>query len=227
MKHPNTLIIPDTHLPFTHRDFLDFCVDTGRAYGCKRVCHVGDVGDFHSISFHDSDPDGMSGGAELSALKKALRPWVKAFPVVFAALGNHDALAMRKAYANGIPSAYMRGFNEVLGLPAKWRFDFEWVFRDRHTWRLTHGTGSSGHDAAFKVAVSHRISTAQGHIHTAAGVKFHASSKDILWGMQVGCGIDRRAYAFNYGRDFPSKPILSCGVVLEGGTLPLVVPMAL
>lgn len=220
----NTLIIGDTHSPFIHRDYLDFCVETKRKYGCRRICHVGDVGDFHSISFHDQDPDGMAGGLELTTLRKGLKSWVKAFPEVDGALGNHDALAMRKAYANGIPAAYMRGFNEVLGLPRKWRFDFEWVYGN---WRLTHGTGSSGHDAAFKVAVSHRISTAQGHIHTAAGVKFHASSKDILWGMQVGCGIDRKAYAFNYGRDFKDKPILGCGVVLENGTVPMFIPMDL
>jgi hypothetical protein len=68
---------------------------------------------------------------------------------------------------------------------------------------------------------------AQGHIHTAGGVKFHASPKDIIWGLQVGCGIDRKSYAFQYGRDFKDKPILGCGVVLENGRVPVFEPMEL
>lgn len=220
----NTLVIGDTHIPFCHPGYLQFCVDTARQYRVKRVTHVGDIVDQHAISFHDKDPDGRSAGDELKAAKKEVRQWTKAFPRVDFALGNHDALGMRKAFTNGIPQAYMKSFNEVLDLPAGWRGDFEHIYGD---WRLTHGTGSSGPDAAFKSAVSHRISTAQGHIHTAAGLKFHASSRDIIWGMQVGCGIDRRSYAFAYGRDFQSKPILGCGVVLDNGRVPLFVPMPL
>jgi hypothetical protein len=41
----------------------------------------------------------------------------------------------------------------------------------------------------------------------------------------VACGIDRKAYAFNYGRDFKDKPVLGCGVVLENGRIPMFVPM--
>jgi hypothetical protein len=223
-KHPNTLIIGDTHLPFTHRHYLDFCVDTAKAYGCKRICHVGDSVDHHATSFHDADPNGRSAGDELAFAKKALKPWFKAFPRVYSAIGNHDALIQRQAYAHGVPDGFLKSFKQAYDAPAGWRFSFEWRFGN---WRLTHGTGTSGHDAAFKSAVRARISTAQGHIHTAAGVKFHASNADIIWGLQVACGIDRRAYAFNYGRDFLDKPILGCGVVLEGGRIPLFVPMSL
>lgn len=33
--------------------------------------------------------------------------------------------------------------------------------------------------------------------------------------MQVGCGIDKTSYAMAYGKNF-RKPIISCGVVIEG-----------
>jgi len=222
MINNNTLVIGDTHLPFVHRHYLEFCKGVEREYGIKRVCHVGDIVDNHSISFHDHDPDGMSPGDELKAAQSTLKRWTRAFPNVMCAVGNHDELGRRKAYAHGLPKAYMRSFREIYGLPDTWRFRFEWRFGN---WRMTHGTGSSGHDGAFKRAVSGRISTAMGHIHTAASVKHHASSKDIIWAMQVGCGIDRKSFAYNYGRDFADKPILGCGVVLENGTLPLFVPM--
>ena len=223
----NTLIIGDTHVPFVHRNYLEFCRHTAAKYKARRVCHVGDVVDNHSISFHDHDADGMSPGDELKAARKVVALWAKAFPRVDCAVGNHDELARRQAVAAGLPGGYLRSFREVLGLPKGWRFAFTTTYRDRsgHPWQLTHGTGSSGHDAAFKVANSHRISTAQGHIHTAAGVKYHANNKDIIWGLQVGCGIDRKAYAFNYGRDFKDKPILGCGIVLEGGVVLLFEPM--
>jgi hypothetical protein len=222
MKNPNTLIIGDTHLPFTHRHYLAFCHQTRVHYGCKRVVHIGDLVDNHAISFHDHDPDGLSAGAELELVRKELKGWFKAFPKVDVCIGNHDELHRRKAFADGVPAGFLKSFAQAFETPPGWRFDFEY---DYGNWRAIHGTGTSGHDAAFKSAMSGRISTASGHVHTAAGIKHHASSRDIIWGMQVGNGIDRKAYAYSYGRDFKDKPIISCGVVLENGTLPLVIPM--
>jgi len=45
--------------------------------------------------------------------------------------------------------------------------------------------------------------------------------------MSVGCGIDRRSYAFAYGKDFKKKPILGCGVVMEKGRYAQFIPMQL
>ena len=42
--------------------------------------------------------------------------------------------------------------------------------------------------------------------------------------MQVGCGVDRRSYAMAYAKHFAKSYKLSCGVVLENGTLPMVIP---
>lgn len=218
------LLIADTHLPFTKRGYLEWLRHVHNVYRCKRVTHIGDLVDNHSISFHDKDPNGMSPEAELMAARKQLARYVKAFPVVDCCIGNHDELGRRKLYAHGIPSQYIRSFNDVFELPKAWKFAFEHRYGN---WRAIHGTGGSGHDNAFKQAISGRISTAAGHVHTAAGVKYHASSKDIIWGMQVGCALDHKAYAFNYGRDFKDKPIIGCGVVLENGTLPIFIPMPL
>lgn len=222
MTNPDTLIIPDTHLPFTHRGFLDFCNDTKKKYGCKRVCHVGDLVDHHALSFHEHDPDGYSPGDELKLAKKLVKPWFKAFPKVDMAIGNHDALVTRQAYSNGIPSAFLKPFKEAYEAPAGWRIDFEFRYGN---WRMIHGTGSSGRGAAFKAAMTGRMSTVMGHLHSCAGVEYHANLYEIVWSLQVGCGIDRRSYAFSYGRDLKDKPILGCGVVLENGRIPVFVPM--
>lgn len=224
MRHENTLVIGDPHAPFTHRDYLEFCRSVQRDYKCTRVVCVGDLVDQHAISYHEHNPDGMSAGDEWKAAVKQLKKWYKAFPRVRSCIGNHDALIHRKAHTAGIPVAFLRSFKDIYEAPAGWEFDFSFKFGN---WRLTHGTNTSGHDAAFKAALSARESTAQGHIHTAANTKFHACDKDIIWGMQVGWGGDRRAYAFAYGRDFKDKPIVSCGVVTNGGKLPIVIPMPL
>lgn len=224
----NTLIIGDTHEWFTHPDYLDFCKTTERKYDCKQVCHVGDIVDNHAISFHDHDPNGLSPAEELFRTRKRLKRWFRAFPRAKVAIGNHDEMHRRKAYHHGVPDGFLKSFAEAFECPAGWQFAFEWRFGEgKHRWRMIHGTGTNGNDAAFRSAMHGRISTVQGHIHTAAGVKFHASNKDIIWGLQVGCGIDRKAYAFNYGRDFKDKPILGCGVVLENGRIPLFEPMPL
>lgn len=219
---PNTLIIGDRHAPFVHRHYLDFCVETAKRFRCTEVVDIGDGVDQHAISYHEKDPNGMAAGRELKKARKALAPWFKAFPKAKSCVGNHDALIYRKAYTAGLPKEFLRSFAEIYDAPAGWEFDFEFNFGN---WRAIHGTGTGGINAAFKAAVSARQSTASGHVHTQAGVHFHASNKDLLWGLNVGCGIDRKAYAFAYGKDFKDKPILGCGVVLEGGTLPLFVPM--
>ena len=61
----SVLVIGDTHLPFSHRNYLDFCVEIGKRCKCSQVVHIGDLVDLHSMSFHDSkDPDGFSPGDE-------------------------------------------------------------------------------------------------------------------------------------------------------------------
>jgi len=32
----------------------------------------------------------------------------------------------------------------------------------------------------------------------------------------VGCGVDNKQMAFAYGKQFPRKPIVACGVVVHG-----------
>ena len=40
--------------------------------------------------------------------------------------------------------------------------------------------------------------------------------------MNVGCGIDRTAYAFEYGKAMTKKPIIGSGLVLDNGRLPII-----
>ena len=60
------------------------------------------------------------------------------------------------------------------------------------------------------------MSVVMGHLHSVAGVHYGAGPKRRWFGLDVGCLIDREAYQFAYGKHLPKKPILGCGVVLDG-----------
>jgi predicted phosphodiesterase len=186
--------------------------DTFEAWGVTQVHFAGDIVDSHAINFHEHDPDGYSPREEADKAEKAIEDWYSTFPKATVSIGNHDELHFRRARADGLPTRYLKNYAEVWKTP-KWSWDFSFIFQKV---LYTHGTGVSGKDAAINLATQKRISTVIGHTHSYAGVKYHANEYDRIFGLNVGCGIDRLAYAFHYGRDFPVKPILGCGIVVNG-----------
>ena len=212
------LVIGDIHAPFELENYLQFCKDTKKKYRCNSVVFIGDIIDNHYSSFHDTDPDGMGGGDELNLAVKRIKPWVKAFPFAKVCTGNHDLIIQRKAFSSAIPKTWIKGFNEILGSPG-------WDWAHGHIIdgvKYTHGTAGK----AEKRARNNLESTVCGHYHTEAYIKWHVGYSHKIFSMQVGCGIDHESYAMAYGREF-GKPVISCGVVLEGGRLPMVIPMEL
>ena len=211
-KAPNTLIIGDTHLPFTLPEYLDFTCDLRRKYKCKRVVHIGDFIDNHALNYHEHNPDGMSSGDEAKAVRDMSKDWIKAYPDLYICIGNHDALAFRKAVTHGITASWLSTFNQYLGTPESWQWALRWEFGGV---QYTHGTGFSGRNAAITAASKSRQSTVIGHAHSYAGIQYSASEVNLLFGMNVGCGIDNTSYAFDYGKLHPDKPVISAGIVIE------------
>jgi len=220
----NTLIIADSHIPFEHPAYLDFCLDIKKRVKCTQVIHIGDLVDNHSISYHEHDPDGSSPMDEMIEADVHLEPWFKAFPKLKLCRGNHDGLVDRKSKTSGLPKRCFRQFRKIWNLPKGWDDAFEHIV-DGVLYK--HGTGMSGRYAHVMAAERARMSTVIGHVHSASGIEYIASSRDCIFGMNVGSGIDRKAYAFAYGKDFPRKPILSAGVVTDGGLFPQVFRMKL
>ncbi|MBT6047741.1 MAG: hypothetical protein HOG49_13110 [Candidatus Scalindua sp.] len=209
----NVLVIADTHLPFEQEGYLDFCLDVKKREKCGTIVHIGDLVDNHSISYHETDPDLWSPAREMEETDKLLQKWFKAFPELKLTRGNHDCLVDRKGKTAGLPKRCFRPYREIWNLPNKWEdaFDFE---IDKVIYQ--HGTGLSGKLAHLNAAISNRASTVIGHCHSFAGIAFTASPRDCIFGMNVGCGINNKELAFAYGKDFPHKPIVSCGVVYNG-----------
>jgi predicted phosphodiesterase len=209
----SVLVIGDTHFPFVKKGYLDFCLDIKRRVKCEQVVHIGDLCDNHAISYHEHDPNGSSPIDEMREADKHLKEWFKAFPFLSLCKANHD-LVDRKARTEGLPDRLFRPFRDIWGLPKGWKNEFNFEIDGV---RYQHGTGYSGENAHLKAAYNNRQSTVIGHTHANAGVGYVANEKDCIFGMNVGCGIDRDTYAMNYGRDFKKKPILSCGVVTDHG----------
>lgn len=221
-KTGNIGVIGDTHIPFQHPSYLEFCKEVFREFKVSDVVHIGDEVDLHALSFHDTDPDGLSPGDEANAAKAELKKWFKAFPTVRVCIGNHSYRHLRRAYKCGLPAYYLRNFNEIWEAPAGWRWEMRWQLKGV---LFTHGTGSGGKWAHEHQAIKNRQSTAIGHIHSHGGVKYLANSQNMIWGMNVGCGVDNDSYAMAYGKDFVDKPTLGCGVILNDGRVPLFIPM--
>lgn len=203
------LIIGDLHEPFTHPNYLDFCLNQYENYNCNQVIFIGDIIDSHGWSYHEHDPDGMSSRDELSLAIKKVAKWYKAFPFADVCIGNHDRMASRKMFTAGVPQKWIRGYNDVLNTP-KWN----WVEAVEYDDVLyEHGEGSK----AFMKARNNMVSSVCGHHHTDSGVMWYVGKKFKVFGMQVGCGIDIKSYAVAYAKHF-KRQALGCGIVLGGHT---------
>lgn len=211
----NVLWIPDLHAPFIREGVLEFCKENQLRYNCGTVRFAGDVIDGHAWNYHEHDPDGKSVGDELEAARAQLIPWYKAFPNATVCMGNHDLLIQRKAKTIGLSKHFIKDFGEVIGAPKSWEFGLE--FRQDN---VIYKHGNVGD--AFKVAKESRMSTCQGHFHAKTFVQWSVSEKDAIFGMQIGWGAERDSYAFDYGKSFANKPIISLGVVLDRGRTPIV-----
>jgi len=219
----NVLVIGDTHEPFCKDGYLEHCRRTQEKYNCGTVVHIGDLTDNHAVSYHDKDPDGRSPGDEFQLALAACKRWYYTFPNVKVCIGNHDALPFRKIFSAGLPAHWLKSYQEMLESPSSWDWNFIHIINDVI---YTHGTGMSGEMAAINATRENRQSTVIGHLHTVMNTRFLASYKDLIFGMSVGCGIDHEKYAFAYSKTNSRKPVISCGVVLNG-KLPINIPMDL
>jgi len=212
----NILVIGDLHEPFCLDSYLFFCREQQEKMDCGTVIFIGDVIDNCFSSYHESDPDGYAAGQELDRAIDRIADWYEVFPVATVIIGNHDRMAYRKATTGGVSRRWVREYDDVLNTP-NWTFT-EMV--EHFGINFNHGEGGTARNR-IKNELQSQV---QGHLHSQFYCDFLAGSKFLVFGMQVGCGIDRTAYSMAYGKNY-KKPIIGCGVVLNKGTLPIAIPM--
>jgi len=210
----NVLVIGDLHEPFCLDSYLEFCREQQEKFNCGTVVFIGDVIDNCYSSYHDTDPDGMGAGQELDYAIQRIQDWYKVFPKAFVTIGNHDRMAYRKAFSGQLSKKWVRSLKEVLQTP-NWEF-----VEDVEIYNVMYIHGEAG---TSKNKMKHHLqSIVQGHHHTQGYIEYVAGNKNPIFGFQVGCGIDRDSYAMAYAKKGPN-PIISCGVVLNKGTLPILI----
>lgn len=218
------LIIGDTHCPCMVDGYLDFLLETEAAWECDRVVHIGDLVDNCALSFHLKKPQQKDPIAEFEAAKVQIEALVEAFPHSDLLLGNHDVLPYRWAKEVGIPEEMMRDFASIFLLPSTWAVHPR--YHQLEIDDVIYQHGDRGRNSAILNAKAEFRSVVQGHHHSKAGIEFTANLRSRIFGMQVGCGADWRHAQQDYGIRYSAKPIIGCGIVLDG-TTPIFEPMLL
>lgn len=205
-------VIGDSHFPFNDSRYIPFLIETFEKFGVTDVVHIGDMVDNHSLSRHNTHPDAVGNITEKELAQELVDELVDVFPYLHYCLGNHCKIPQRQAATLGLSSMYLKSFSELWNLPETWSV------KEKHIIDgvvYTHGTGNGGKDGALNGAIKNRMSTVIGHAHSYAGIKYQSNGVDTIFGMNVGCGIDQDTYAMAYGKDYPNKPVLSCGIVFD------------
>lgn len=210
------LIIGDTHCPGMLPGYPAFLQKIYRKYDCNTVIHIGDLVDLAAISYHDKSPSLSSAEEEFARARAQVARLYRLFPNVHWMIGNHDALTERQAAGVGLPVEVLRDYADLWGVPS-------WTVHPRYerycleNTVYCHGdTGKTGMHAAVKNSRDNFTNWVQGHCHSEAGVWWTTVEQRSVFGMNVGCGIDRDLLQFQYGVKFNRKPCLGCGVVLNG-----------
>lgn len=220
MANDRILVCSDLHAPFMHKNAVAFLAECKRKYKPTRVVFSGDEADKQALSYHEHDPDLPSAGHELDLTIHTLTPIYSMFPNADLCNSNHGSLPFRKAKTAGIPRGYLRPCGEALRAPRGWKW---------HDRLLLH---AGKRKLLFVHSASSRIAEAvslwgvcitQGHHHCVFDIQYVAQPAGTLWGMTVGCLIDDAALAFAYNKLQVKRPMLGCGVIINGE--PKLVPM--
>lgn len=206
------LVIGDTHAPAMHRKYIQFLSKVRKKWKTEKIVHIGDVIDHHCISFHEKHTDNPGAKKEYDLSFSQVQKLHKEFSGATVCIGNHDARVRRLNSKSGIPALYLKEFNALYDTDT-WKWTDSVAIDGVHYY---HGEGCGGQHPAFSAAKMRMQPTVIGHYHSACGVWYQAGPTNKIWGMNVGCGVDRTHWSMLYGAAFLRKPIVACGVVIDG-----------
>ncbi len=207
------LCIGDLHEPVSRKGYIQFCLDLYAEWCCDTVVFIGDIVDWSAISFHAHNPEAPGPVDEFKLALAAIQKWYKKFPKAIVCIGNHDARPKRLAESVNIPAKFIRDYAELWETP-----DWKWeqsVMIDDVFYCHGHGKGG-GNTPAWNLSKKMGLSTVIGHFHSKGGINWSANPLRRWFGMDVGCGVDDKAYAFAYAKEQITRSILSAGIILDG-----------
>jgi len=217
------LCISDQHAPFGHPDTLAFLKAVKKKYKPTLVINGGDEIDAHSLSFHDHDVDLPGAGEELNQATKCLKELEKLFPDMIILDSNHGSLAARRFKHHGIPMKFLASPHEVYGVSKRWTWvnDLTLKLPNGQPVYMCHGMVKNG----LKLAQQRGTCVVQFHYHTEFNIQYTGNPEALIWSMQCGCLIDRKAMAFAYDRLNLARPVIGLGMIID--SQPMLIPMVL
>ena len=222
MGFKRILVLSDMHIPFHHKDSMDFLREIKKEYKPQFVVNIGDLLDFHAISMHSHDPDLFSAGHELKEARKHVKELESIFPKVTEVDSNHSSLVYRRALKFGMSKEILKDYGDFLGTKKwKWVDDLTLTMSNGQRCFFTHGRSAD----ILKVSQTMGMSAVQGHYHTKFLVSWWANPDNLFFAMNVGCLINQKSMAFNYAKNFKTRFILGCAVIIDG--YPKLLPMVL
>lgn len=223
MNNKSILVISDLHCPYNHKDSVAFLKAIKAKYKPTRVILSGDEADFHSISFHDHDPDLDSAAVELEKSIAALKPIYKLFPKAEILESNHGSLVLRKAIATGLSRRFFKSPREILQAPTgwTWHFDIQLTLPDGTNCYFHHSKGAN----VKKNSQAMGSSFVQGHHHESFEIQYWGNPNALLFGMTVGCLVDPNALSMAYNKNNLKRPVIGAAVIID--SRPQLIPMVL
>jgi len=215
-----TLVISDPHTPFMHPNAIPFLKDLKKTFQPDHVVCVGDLLDCYLFSSFSHDPDALSAKEEWESAIEQLKPLYKLFPRLDCCIGNHEMRHLKRGLEAGLPSWLFREVRDIIKAPEGWKFGHHFNIDGV---RYTHGEEVSGRNALVNLLQIYRQNVVIGHLHSVAGVTYLNNGINQCWAMATGCMVDVDAYAFQYGKNSKDKPVIGCGVVIDG--VPSFIPM--
>jgi len=222
MSHKTILVISDMHLPYQHKDSIKFLKEIKKEFKPDTTLSIGDLLDQHALSFHDSSPELYSAGMELDKAKEYVKELESIFPKLIEVDSNHSSMIYRRALKHGLPRAYLKEYGDFLETKKwKWIDDLTLTMSNGQRCFFTHGRSAD----ILKVSQTMGMSAVQGHYHTKFVISWWANPDNLFFGMNVGCLIDQKSMAFNYAKNFRTRFIIGCGIIING--IPRLLPMVL
>lgn len=222
MANNRILVISDMHIPYHHKDSIKFLAEIKKQFKPDKIINIGDSLDFHAISMHEHNPDLYSAGHELKQARIYVKELENIFPEVTEVDSNHSSLVYRRALKFGMSKEFLKDYGDFLGTKKwKWVDDLTLTMSNGQRCFFTHGRSAD----VLKTSQAMSMSTVQGHYHTKFVISWWANPDNLFFGMNVGCLINQKSMAFAYAKNFKTRFILGCGIILNG--VPRLLPMVL
>lgn len=205
-------VIPDTHAPFTHPDAIKFLTNTFESRGVNTIVHIGDVIELHAASRFITEQEALNYKDELQLAREYLKGFSSIFPYITVTWGNHDKINQRKAKEYGIDLQSLKPMNQYLELPNTWR----WVDKAIIDGVRYQHKGKGGFLGAINNTKDFGMSSVSGHSHVFGNVTYRKTEANgMMFGMDVGCLINKETYASNYAAEYTNELTFGCGVVYD------------